>query len=101
MDSKKIALFIPELGGGGAERMMVNFAHGFVKQGAEVDIALIRKEGPYLPLVSSSVRIVDVQAQRLVYIGTQSSYFEKLTKSSAKLVRHSRYIAFQAFGRSK
>ena len=66
MGSKKIALFMPDLDGGGAERMMVNLARGFADQGAEVDMVLIRKEGPYLSLVPSSVRIVDLQAQRTV-----------------------------------
>ena len=66
MGSKKIALFLPDLSGGGAERMMINLAHGFVNLGAEVDLVLIRKEGTYLSLVPSSVRIVDLGAGRTI-----------------------------------
>ena len=64
MGTKRIALFMPDLGGGGARRMMINLARGIVGQGAEVDMVLIRKEGPYLPLVPSSIRIEDLRAGR-------------------------------------
>lgn len=66
MGSKKIAIFMPDLTGGGAERMMINLAHGLVDRGGEVDMVLIRKEGVYLSLVSSSVRIVDLGAGRTI-----------------------------------
>ena len=66
MGSKKIALFLPDLSGGGAERMMVNLACGFANRGAKVDMVLLRKEGSYLSLIPSSVRIVDLQVERTV-----------------------------------
>lgn len=66
MGGMKIALFMPDLSGGGAERMMVNLARGFVDRGAEVDMVLIRREGAYLSLVPASVRIVNLGAGRTI-----------------------------------
>ena len=78
MGNKKIALFMPDLSGGGAERMMINLARGIEGQGAEVDMVLMRKEGPYLPLVPSSVRIVDLGARRtLSSIGPLATYLRR------------------------
>ena len=59
----QIALFLPNLGGGGAERMMVNLAHGLVSEGIKVDLVLASATGPYLKEVSQDLNIVDLQAQ--------------------------------------
>jgi len=51
---------VPTLDGGGAERMMVNLAGGFLKQGFEVDLVLAKAQGPYLKLVPEEVNVVDL-----------------------------------------
>lgn len=56
---ERIALFLPSLHGGGAERMMVNLARGFSERGLSVDLVLAKAEGPYLSQVSPDVRVVD------------------------------------------
>ena len=58
-----VALFLRGLYGGGAERILLTLAQGFVKQGLKVDLVLARAEGPYLEQVHSHVRIVDLKAQ--------------------------------------
>ncbi len=45
-----IAIFLPSLRGGGAERMMVNLSKGFAKCGLKVDLVLTKAEGPYLSM---------------------------------------------------
>ncbi|MGB3288401.1 MAG: glycosyltransferase [Burkholderiaceae bacterium] len=60
--SDKLALFIPSLHGGGAERVMVSLANGLAAKGLDVDLVLARKAGIYLADVSPLVRIVDLQA---------------------------------------
>ena len=65
-NKSKIALFLPSLRGGGAERMMVHLARGFVERGLNVDIVLAKAEGPYLSLVPSEVRIIDLKASRVL-----------------------------------
>lgn len=62
----KIALFVPSLRGGGAERVMVNLARGFAEEGHPVDLVLAKAEGPYLKDVPESVRIVDLDSPRVL-----------------------------------
>ncbi len=57
-----IALFLPSLAGGGAERVFVNLAKGFVQRGIDVDVVLLRAEGPYLKSLPPQVRVFDLQA---------------------------------------
>lgn len=63
---KRIALFLPSLRGGGAERIMVNLAHGFAGRGLQVDLVLAQAEGPYLSDVIPAVRIVNLNARRVM-----------------------------------
>ena len=60
------ALFLPSLAGGGAERVMVNLANGFVERGKEVDMVLAKAEGPYLSQLHPAVRVVDLGAPRVL-----------------------------------
>jgi glycosyltransferase involved in cell wall biosynthesis len=61
-----LAIFLQDLAGGGAERMMVNLAGGLAKRGFHVDIVLSRKEGRYFREVHPAVRIVDLGAKRVM-----------------------------------
>ena len=54
----RIALFVPDLTLGGAERVMLNLARGFVQRGRRVDLLLVRREGIYLRDVPPEVRLV-------------------------------------------
>ena len=62
----RLALYLPSLRGGGAERVMVTLANGFAERGHAVDLVLAKAEGPYLPEVARKVRIVDLGARRVV-----------------------------------
>lgn len=62
---KHVALYLPSLRGGGAERVMVMLANGFASRGHKVDLVLASAEGPYLPEVSDAVRVVDLGKRRV------------------------------------
>ncbi|MCR4405258.1 MAG: glycosyltransferase [Candidatus Acetothermia bacterium] len=62
-----VALFLPSLRGGGAERAMVNLARGFAERGLQVDLVLARAEGPYLSEVHDGVRVVDLGSKRVLH----------------------------------
>jgi glycosyltransferase involved in cell wall biosynthesis len=62
----KFAIFLPSLSGGGAERAMLNLAHGIAGCGHAVDLVLAQARGPYLSQVHESVRIVDLKASRVL-----------------------------------
>jgi glycosyltransferase involved in cell wall biosynthesis len=59
-----IALFLPSLEGGGAERAFVDLANQFVDLGVRIDLVLVRAKGPYLSEVRPEVRVVDLQSSR-------------------------------------
>jgi glycosyltransferase involved in cell wall biosynthesis len=61
-----IAFFLPNLNGGGAERVLLNLAVGFADKGFSVDLVLAKAKGEYLPEVPPHVTIVDLNAQRLI-----------------------------------
>jgi glycosyltransferase involved in cell wall biosynthesis len=64
--SDRLALFVPSLRGGGAERVMLELAHGFASRGIATDLVLPQAEGPYLSQVRPEVRLVDLQASRVL-----------------------------------
>ena len=65
-NQKRLAIFLPGLYGGGAERTMLNLAQGIAAQGYPVDLVLAHAEGPYLAQVPDSVRVVDLKTSRVL-----------------------------------
>jgi glycosyltransferase involved in cell wall biosynthesis len=59
----KIAAFLQDLAGGGAERVAVLLLNGLVKDN-DVTLILARREGPYLDSIDPRVRIVDLGGKR-------------------------------------
>lgn len=64
--ASRIAVFLPSLRGGGAERVAVTLANAFARSGSSVDLVLVTREGPYLSEVAAGVRIVDLKARRVL-----------------------------------
>ena len=62
---KRIAIFLPSLGGGGAERVALTLIKHFLSQAHAVDLVLAKAEGELLPLVPAKVRLIDLKAPRL------------------------------------
>jgi glycosyltransferase involved in cell wall biosynthesis len=60
----RIAFFLPDLAGGGAERVCVNLADGFVARGLDVDFVLAKAEGPLLKALPAGVKVVDLSVNR-------------------------------------
>ena len=55
--AQHIAVLLPSLAGGGAERSMLHLLRSFIEQGRRVDLLLCRKKGPLLDSVPEAVRI--------------------------------------------
>ena len=62
--SEKIALFLPSLFGGGAERMMLTLARGFSNRGYNVDLVFVNAEGPFKSELPNTVNVVNLSASR-------------------------------------
>lgn len=63
----RLAIFVHSLYGGGAEKAMFNLARSFSQQGIDVDLVLLRVEGPYLSQVPPEVRVVNLGGRRLLF----------------------------------
>ena len=61
----KIAVFVPSLQGGGAERAMLTLANGMAAKGLAVDLVLTQATGAYLKDVAGGVRVVDLGGRRV------------------------------------
>ena len=64
--SKHLALFIPSLRGGGAERIILQIAEGFVQRGVDVDLIVAQAQGPYLQDIPDGVALRDLQVRRVL-----------------------------------
>ncbi len=60
-----LAIFLPSLTGGGAERAMLNLARSFSQRGILVDLVLLSREGAYIDQVPSNVRVIDFGGRKL------------------------------------
>ena len=61
---QRVALYLPSLRGGGAERVMLGLAKGLWEQGMSVDLVLVRAEGEYLNQLPEGVRLIDLDSHR-------------------------------------
>ena len=55
---RHIALFMPSLGGGGVERVMLNLASAFLARGSRVDLVVCRAEGPFRDQGPAQLKLV-------------------------------------------
>lgn len=62
----RLAIFLPSLAGGGAERAMVNLLGEIARRGVRIDLVLSTATGPYLDEVPAEVRVVDLGTSRVV-----------------------------------
>ncbi|WP_199456730.1 MULTISPECIES: glycosyltransferase [unclassified Marinobacter] len=61
----RIAFFIPDLRGGGAERVCLLLAREFLAKGHDVDLVLLRKQGMLLDQLPAEARVFDLRASRV------------------------------------
>lgn len=65
MNNKKISLLLPDLRGGGAERVVVNLANDFKKRGYLVDVVLLSATGEFLDCLHPDIRVVNLRSKRI------------------------------------
>lgn len=63
---RRLAIFLPSLEGGGAERAMCRLAIGFAKRCVPIDLVLAKKIGPYLQHVPTAVRVINLNSSRML-----------------------------------
>jgi glycosyltransferase involved in cell wall biosynthesis len=60
-----ISILLPDLRGGGAERVALNLANSFVRRGQSVDMVLLSATGEFLPELDPRVRVIDLNVGRV------------------------------------
>ena len=59
----RVAIYMPSLEGGGAERAMVDLANGLQSEGLTMDMVVIRDDGPWRALMASDVSLVALRSR--------------------------------------
>ena len=65
--SRPVAIFVPSVRGGGAERAMLMFARELVTSGFPVDLVTTSFEGTLGETVPKGVRVVDLKSAKTIY----------------------------------
>lgn len=81
----RLALFIPSLGGGGTERVLVTLANDFAARGIATDLVLCRASGPFLARVEKDVRLVDLKASHMRWAVLPLARYLRETRPQAML----------------
>jgi glycosyltransferase involved in cell wall biosynthesis len=66
VNQRPVAFFLPSLIGGGAERVAMNLAQGFVSQGVPTDLVVVSGYGELAGQIPAGVRLVDLGASRVI-----------------------------------
>lgn len=61
-----VAIFLMDLQGGGAEKVMLNIANGLAAKGLEIDLVLAQTKGEYVKQISAQVNLVELSCTRLI-----------------------------------
>jgi glycosyltransferase involved in cell wall biosynthesis len=78
MPERRIAFFLPNLAGGGAERVVVNLLKGMVAADIPVDLVVAGLEGPYVEQIPDRVRVINLATGRVfTAIPALSQYLNK------------------------
>jgi glycosyltransferase involved in cell wall biosynthesis len=66
VSSRPVALFLPTLTGGGAQRIALNLAQGFVDSGVPTHLVAVNGVGELAGRVPAGVRLVDLKRSRVI-----------------------------------
>ena len=63
--NNRIAIFLSDLQGGGAQRVMLDLASNFVAHGFDVDLILAKTEGDLVDQIPMDVNLVELNVSRM------------------------------------
>jgi len=94
----EVALFLPTLHGGGAERQLINLAARFQELGLRVDLVVAKAEGAFQSKVPAGVRLVDLEARRTLssILGLAGYLKRERPESLLSVLGHANLVALWA-----
>lgn len=105
--NRRVAVFVPTMHGGGAERAMLMFSRELLKLGFLVDLLTVRFEGPLRELVPHGVSVIDLRSRRASFATFQLARYLRRHKPLAlySTIMNANVVAslagFLAGGRTK
>jgi len=95
--SVRLAIFLPDLVAGGAQRSMIKLAGGLAERGYQVDMVLAHASGPFLAEAPDTVRLVDLGAPRvLASLPHLADYLRRERPAAMLSVLHANLVALWA-----
>ena len=93
--SQKIAIFVPTMEAGGAERVAVSLIKGFLHHGIKVDLVLVSAAGPLLKQLPVGVTVVNLRKERTIYSVCKLRAYLKKEQPNAliSLMNHANVVA--------
>jgi glycosyltransferase involved in cell wall biosynthesis len=73
VEHKNIAIFLPGLYGGGAERILINLGEGLVHKGFKVDFVISQLEGSFVDQIPQFINIIPLNKTKRNHFRTLSS----------------------------
>ena len=64
---RKVACFLPSLGGGGAERVVLNVATALARRGYSVDLVLGSPKGSYMDQLAGELDVVSLKCRKTIF----------------------------------
>jgi glycosyltransferase involved in cell wall biosynthesis len=83
--SERIAVYLPNLAGGGAERAFLELAHSLSALGPSVDLVLARRIGPYIDEIPDDVRVVELHATSRIDVVVRLARYLRRERPAALL----------------
>lgn len=80
MTKRHILILLPDLRGGGAERLHVNLANKWIGQGLKVEFALMTKQGVLLGSLDEKISVTDLRASRARWLLVRLTSYLRLTR---------------------
>jgi glycosyltransferase involved in cell wall biosynthesis len=94
----RVALFLPSLAGGGAERVFLDLARGLASRDRAVDLVLAKEEGELFEQIPDRVRVVPLGARRTATaVGGLAKYLARERPAATlSAIHHANMVAVAA-----